>query len=59
MSNKANKYPEGYKPKILYWNQRLQDALYASDYYNANKASEKLAYFTAKQAEVEAIIAKF
>lgn len=59
MSSKENKYPEGYKPKIRYWNQQLQDALYAGDYYNANKASEKLAYFTACQAEVQAVIDKF
>ena len=56
---KENKYPRGYWPKIEYWSNTLAEAIKRKDVDTAVNASEKLKYFTQKQAELDGITAKF
>jgi len=47
-----SKYPNGYLPKIQYWNGVLQKALQNADVRMIDMASMKLKYFTERQMEV-------
>lgn len=47
-----SKYPNGYLPKIQYWNGVLQKALQNADMRMIDMASMKLKYFTERQMEI-------
>ena len=49
----AKKYPEGYYPKLQYWSNTLQEAILRKDLAMIQKCSEKITYFTQRQAESE------
>lgn len=42
---KANKYPNGYIPKIEYWSGYLNDMLRIGDIGEVLRAAEKIKYF--------------
>lgn len=54
MRNTKEKYSEGYKGKLDYWNGVFSKALLDGDYTLRNRAAEKLNYFNQKQIEWEA-----
>jgi hypothetical protein len=49
---KRNKYPNGYQPKIDYWNHKLVKAIDALDPQAVEYAAGKLAYFVLRQQQV-------
>jgi len=49
-----NKYPDGYRPKILYWADIMDKAVRAGDMPKALYAEEKLDYFVDKKADLDA-----
>ena len=51
---KRNKYPNGYMPKIEYWQYKVNKAILAMDLNGAQYAFSKVEYFMNRQAEVEA-----
>ena len=51
---KRNKYPNGYQPKIEYWQYKANKAVANLDVAAARYALQKLEYFLARQAEVNA-----
>jgi hypothetical protein len=55
---RKNRYPQGYQPKIAYWNSKLVQAIEAMDPKGVSYASEKLAYFVMRQNEVYGRIAQ-
>jgi len=55
---KKNKYPNGYQPKIEYWQYKVNKAIDAMDLSAAQYAFSKVEYFMNRQAEVEARMAQ-
>jgi hypothetical protein len=47
-----NKYPNGYQPKIEYWQYKANKAVANCDVEAARYALQKLEYFLGRQAEV-------
>ena len=45
----SSKYPQGYIPKIQYWNSKLQEALANSEWSQAEYCMKKLQYFVGSQ----------
>ena len=46
------KYPDGYMPKINYWQGQFDTSKEVIDYAVMNKALDKLKYFVNKQQEI-------
>jgi len=53
-----NRYPDGYQPKIGYWNYKLNKAIDSLDAEGIKYASERLTYFVYKQQEINNKIEK-
>ena len=51
-SRQRFKYPDGYGPKINYWQGQFDTAKEAGDYDGMGKALDKLTYFVKKQKEI-------
>jgi hypothetical protein len=51
-SRQRFKYPDGYGPKINYWQGQFDTAKKANDYFGMNKALDKLIYFVNKQQQI-------
>ena len=49
----SSKYPQGYLPKIQYWQYKVNRYINEGDLLQAEYAIKKLAYFTARQVVVE------
>jgi len=49
---KSNKYPNGYQPKIDYWQYKANKAINRLDIEGARFALDKLEYFVGRQALV-------
>ena len=49
----SKKYPQGYLPKIQYWQYKVNRYINEGDLLQAEYAIKKLAYFTARQVVVE------
>jgi len=47
--NNNSKYPQGYIPKIQYWNGKLQGALTSGDWAWAEHCMKKLNHFVSRQ----------
>lgn len=47
------KYPQGYLPKIQYWQYKVNRFINEGDLTSAEFAIKKLAYFTSRQVVVE------
>jgi hypothetical protein len=47
--NDKVKYPQGYIPKIQYWNVKLQEALANGEWSQAEYCMKKLQYFVGSQ----------
>jgi hypothetical protein len=47
------KYPQGYLPKIQYWQYKVNRYINEGDLTSAEYALKKLSYFTARQVVVE------
>lgn len=47
------KYPQGYLPKIQYWQYKVNRYINEGDLLQAEYAIKKLAYFTSRQVVVE------
>ena len=45
----SSKYPQGYIPKIQYWNSKLQEALASGDWVQSEYCMKKLQYFVGAQ----------
>ena len=62
-TQKENKYPRGYWPKIEFWLETLEEVYECKDPTSTDYSVEycigKLKYFTQKQAELDGITAKF
>jgi hypothetical protein len=52
------KYPNGYQPKIDYWQYKANKAINRLDVEGARFALDRLEYFINRQAEVEARMAQ-
>lgn len=48
---KNKRYPNGYMPKIDYWQGRLQKAINANNAEDQHQAKESIAFFVSKQNE--------
>ena len=51
-SPKSSKYPNGYQPKIDYWQYKANTAINRLDIEGARFALDKLEYFVGRQALV-------
>ena len=49
-----SKYPNGYQPKINYWQEKWQEAIMSNNIPAALKAADKVKYFIGRQQEVYA-----
>ena len=49
----SSKYPQGYLPKIQYWQYKVNRFINEGDLLQAEYAIKKLAYFTSRQVVVE------
>ena len=49
----SSKYPQGYLPKIQYWNDKLQGALTFNDWSQAEYCMKKLNHFVSRQYVIE------
>ena len=49
----SKKYPQGYLPKIQYWQYKVNTFINAGELEQAEFAIKKLAYFTARQVVKE------
>lgn len=49
----SSKYPQGYLPKIQYWQYKVNRYINEGDLLQAEYAIKKLAHFTARQVVVE------
>jgi len=47
-----SKYPNGYQPKITYWQSKWNEAIISNNIPAALKAAEKVKYFIGRQEEV-------
>lgn len=45
----SSKYPQGYIPKIQYWNGKLQEALANGEWSQSEYCMKKLQYFVGAQ----------
>jgi len=45
----SSKYPQGYIPKIQYWNSKLQEALASGEWSQSEYCMKKLQYFVGAQ----------
>ena len=45
----SSKYPQGYIPKIQYWNSKLQEALANGEWSQSEYCMKKLQYFVGSQ----------
>ena len=52
-SRSYNKYPNGYYPKLEYWNIVLKMAIKQGDTEAVVRAADKINYFANKQLEVD------
>ena len=52
-SRSYNKYPDGYYPKLEYWNIVLKMAIKQGDTVAVVRAADKIKYFANRQLEVE------
>ena len=52
--SKLNKYPNGYQPKINFWQERYDQAKSDNDLSTMNYCLDKLIYFVKRQREVYA-----
>ena len=52
-SRSYNKYPNGYYPKLEYWNTVLKMAIKQEDTEAVVRAADKIKYFANRQLEVE------
>jgi len=52
-SRSYNKYPDGYYPKLEYWNTVLKMAIKQQDTEAVVRAADKINYFANKQLEVD------
>ena len=50
--NRKNRYPDGYMPKISYWQYKMTKAIENLDPSAIEFAAQRLQYFVNKQAEV-------
>ena len=48
-----SKYPQGYIPKIEYWQYKVNKAIGAQDWAGAEFSMKKLSHFVARQYVVE------
>lgn len=46
---RQNRYPDGYQPKIGYWNYKLNKAIDNLDAEGIKFAAERLAYFVIRE----------
>jgi len=49
----SSKYPQGYLPKIEYWQYKVNKAIGAQDWAGVEFSMKKLSYFVARQYVVE------
>lgn len=49
--NREERYPDGYQPKIGYWNYKLNKAINNLDAEGIKFASERLAYFVLREQQ--------
>ena len=49
----SSKYPQGYIPKIQYWNGKLQEALANGEWSQAEYCMKKLNHFVSRQYVTE------
>ena len=47
-----SKYPNGYQPKIKYWQEKCTEAIKSNNIPAALKAAKKVTYFIGRQEEV-------
>jgi len=45
----SSKYPQGYIPKIQYWNSKLQEAILSNNWSESEYCMKKLQYFVGAQ----------
>ena len=50
-----DKYPDGYLPKIQYWQYKMNKAIDAGDARGIAYASDRLVYFVGRQYGVPAV----
>ena len=50
-----NKYPDGYLPKIQYWQYKMNKAIDAGDARGIAYASDRLVYFVGRQYGVSQV----
>ena len=49
--SRRERYAEGYKSKVLYWTEQLEEATLNGDWFKMERALGKLNYFVVKQSE--------
>ena len=49
----SKKYPQGYLPKIQYWQYKVNKAIQEKDWAGAEYSMKKLSHFVARQYVVE------
>jgi len=49
----SSKYPQGYIPKIEYWQYKVNKAIQEKDWAGVEFSMKKLSYFVARQYVVE------
>jgi len=49
----SSKYPQGYLPKIEYWQYKVNKAIQEKDWAGVEFSMKKLSYFVARQYVVE------
>lgn len=49
----SSKYPQGYIPKIEYWQYKVNKAIQEKDWAGVEYSMKKLSYFVARQYVVE------
>jgi len=49
----SSKYPQGYIPKIEYWQYKVNKAIQAQDWVGVEYSMKKLSHFVARQYVVE------
>ncbi len=53
MARQRREYPNGYLPKIEYWQGQLKEAELKDNSVSIARAKEKLKYFVGRQAELD------
>ena len=49
----SSKYPQGYIPKIQYWNSKLQEAIASNNWVRSEYCMKKLNHFVSRQYVTE------